>query len=233
MWTTSTVTALAAQDYIPGDKVDILNCMCVLVLTRDNGTPFNATSIQEKDIIEICIQLGQTHPKGVLWYSAVELVILFQSMKEMLVMACGVIKAMVFHEEPIRLRMSPHLPPMCGPSWQQGMENHQAPSLQPLKGGKFYHPLMTPTWEGGPHINYLGDLVNAELWQLMEDLCQEVTLRELNVPPGTHCQSLGEIHWEMGILMWMIGRSPFQEGEGGNPEDNHFDPLLSPNWMKM
>ena len=29
----------------------------------------------------------------------------------------------------------------------------------------------------------------------------------------------------MGILMWMTRRSPFQEGEGGNPQNNHFDPL--------
>ena len=81
--------------------------MCVLVLTRSNVTPFDATSIQEEDIMELCIQLGQTHPKGVLQYLAGESVILFHSMDEMLVTACGVVKAMALHEEPIRLRMSP------------------------------------------------------------------------------------------------------------------------------
>ena len=55
----------------------------------------------------ICIRLGQTHPKGVLGYSAVKLVMLFHSMDEMLATACGVIKAIAFHEEPIRLRRSP------------------------------------------------------------------------------------------------------------------------------
>ena len=32
----------------------------------------------------------------------------------------------------------------------------------------------------------LGDLADNKLWKLMEDLCQEVTLRELNAPSGTH-----------------------------------------------
>ena len=66
----------------------------------------------------------------------------------------------------------------------------------------------------------------------MEDPHWEVTLRELNAPQGTHHQPPGETMWEMGTPMWMTGRSPFQEGEGGNPEDNHFDHLLPPNQMK-
>ena len=81
--------------------------MYVLVLTRGNGTPFNAASIQEEDIIGICIQLGNTNPEGVLQYSAVELVMLFHSTDEMLVAAHGVIKAMTLHEESIKLRMPP------------------------------------------------------------------------------------------------------------------------------
>ena len=63
MSTTSTVTALVVRDQILNDKVDLLNSMCILVLTRGNGTPFNATSIQEEDIIEICVWLGHEPPK--------------------------------------------------------------------------------------------------------------------------------------------------------------------------
>ena len=55
----------------------------------------------------------------------------------------------------------------------------------------------------------LGDLVDDELWQLMEDLHQEVALRELDESPETHHQDLGKIQWEMRILMWMTERSPF------------------------
>ena len=60
MSTTSTATTLMACDCIPGDEVELLNCMCVLVLTRADCTPFDIASIQEKDIVELCIELGQT-----------------------------------------------------------------------------------------------------------------------------------------------------------------------------
>ena len=81
--------------------------MCILVLTRGNGTLFDATSIQEEDIVEICIWLGHTHPKDVLQYSAVKSVMLFHSADEMLVTACGVIKATTLHKEAIKGRTSP------------------------------------------------------------------------------------------------------------------------------
>ena len=81
--------------------------MCILVMNRGNGTPFDATSIQEEDIIEICIWLGHTHPKGVLWYSAVESVALFHSVDEMLVMVHRVVKVMTLCEESIKARTSP------------------------------------------------------------------------------------------------------------------------------
>ena len=49
-------------------------------------------------------------------------------------------------------------------------------------------------------------------------------------PPETHHKHLGEMLWEMGILMKMARRKPFQEGEGGFPQSNHFDllPLHKP-----
>ena len=106
MPTTSTVAASVACNHIPGDEVELLNCMCVLALTRSNGTPFDATCIQEEDIIELCIELGQTHPKGVLQHLAMESVVLFCSANTMLVMAHGIIKATAFCEETIWLCMS-------------------------------------------------------------------------------------------------------------------------------
>ena len=83
-----------------------------LVLTRGNDTPFDVASIQEEDIIELYIELGQTHPKGVLQFSVTELVVLFHSTDEMLVAAHGVTKAMALYKEPITLHTSPPLPPM-------------------------------------------------------------------------------------------------------------------------
>ena len=91
MSTTSTVTTLVAHNHIPDNKVKPLNHMHVLILTRSDGTPFDPASIQEEDIIELCIELGQTHPKGVLWYSVTESVVLFHSVDKMLVMAHGLV----------------------------------------------------------------------------------------------------------------------------------------------
>ena len=107
MSTTSLVTALVACNHIPGDEVELLNHMCVLVMTRGDGTLFDVASIQEEDIVELCIELGQTHPKGVLWYSVTDSVGLFHFIDEMLVTVCGVIKAMALHREPIRFHVSP------------------------------------------------------------------------------------------------------------------------------
>ena len=87
MSTTSTVTASAARNQIPSDNIDLLNHTCILVLTRGDGTPFDEASIQEKDIIEICVHLGHTHPKGVLRYLAMESAMLLHSADNMLVMA--------------------------------------------------------------------------------------------------------------------------------------------------
>ena len=66
----------------------------------------------------------------------------------------------------------------------------------------------------------------------MEDFYWEAALRELNAPLGIHHWSLGEIQWETGIPIWMTRRSPSWEGEGGNPQDNYFNPLLSLNQME-
>ena len=106
MSTTSTMTALVARDHIPSDIVYLSNCMCIFILTRGNGTPFNAFSIQEEDVIEICIQFGCTHPEGMLWYSIIESVMLFHTMDELQVVACGVMKASTLHDEAIRIRTS-------------------------------------------------------------------------------------------------------------------------------
>ena len=103
---------LGSPQCIPGNEVALLNYMGVMVLTRSNSTLFHATSIQEEDIIELCIQLGQTHPKGVLQYLVTESVVLFCCPDEMLVMVHGVIKAIALCEEPIWLHTSPPPPPI-------------------------------------------------------------------------------------------------------------------------
>ena len=56
----------------------------------------------------------------------------------------------------------------------------------------------------------LVDLADDELWQLLE-----VTLRELNAPPGTHCQHLGGIQWEWGSWCGWLGGHLSERGMVG------------------
>ena len=78
MSTTSPATASAVRDQVPSDETNLQTHICVLILTKRDGTLFDVTSVLEEDIIKICIWLGHTHPMGVLCYSAMESIMLFQ-----------------------------------------------------------------------------------------------------------------------------------------------------------
>ena len=51
MSTTSTATASAAHDHTLGEDPNFANCMCILTIVRGDGTPFDADSLLEEDII--------------------------------------------------------------------------------------------------------------------------------------------------------------------------------------
>ena len=105
MSTTSSTTP-SARDQVPFDETNPQNCMCLLILMKRDGTPFDVTSVLEEDITKICIRQGHTHPMGVLCYSAMELVILFRSVDEMQCATHGAIKAMILSKEAIAIRAS-------------------------------------------------------------------------------------------------------------------------------
>ena len=65
MSTTSTVTTLVAHNCTLGDDTKSLTHMCVLVIARVDGTPFDAASVWEEYIIELCVEVGWANPKGV------------------------------------------------------------------------------------------------------------------------------------------------------------------------
>ena len=138
---------------------------------------------------------------------------LFHSADEMLVMVYGVIKEMTLCKESYKVRSSP-------PSATYVMAYMVVTDGEP---SGTQHP--TPDREGDHHLSNsdpdlggrtqcqlqvnLGDLADSELQQLMEDLCWEVALSELNAPPRTHCQSLRKTQWDTGSLMRITKRSPF------------------------
>ena len=82
MSTSSTATA-SGRDQAPSDNPHLKARICMFIIARKDGTPFNVTSVTEEDIVEICITLGHTHPLGVLRYSAMESVALFHMTEEM------------------------------------------------------------------------------------------------------------------------------------------------------
>ena len=130
--------------------------------------------------------MGQTHPKGVLWVLVTESVVSFHSGNEMLVKVHGVTNDTVLHEEPIRIctsssstaHMRAYIPVRDGwPSSAQSLIPDRDDIPQPSPSNP------QPDWRT-PH-QFQIDLGDAQLRQFMEDLCQEVTHRELNVPPRT------------------------------------------------
>ena len=186
MLTTSSTTALMVRDWVTFNETSLQTHTCILILMKRDGTLFDVTSVLEEDIVKICTWLGHTHPMGVLHYSAMESIILFQSADDMQCATCRAIKAMVLCAEAIAMRASPpsaaHVraymsvvgeePSRPQPPPSQGEEEAHWPAGNPQPSGRTLQHLQVD----------LGDLVDNELCQLMKDLCQVVALCELNAP---------------------------------------------------
>ena len=212
MSTTSSLTA-SGRDYdVPSGEDDFKNKICLVSLTRRDGTLMDASSVTEEDIIEICITMGHIHPLGVLCYSTTELVVLFHSTDELQCTTCRIMKAMELRGEAITvMAMAPseahtkvYLVTLClNPSNGEG-EPHAPPEQTPPSRGMLHHLQAE-----------LGDLGDHELPQLMEDLRQEIALCKVNTPPSSPLQIHGYAHWGVETPRKMTRRSPFREGEGG------------------
>ena len=149
---TFAMTALAARDHIQNDVADLSNYMCLFILTNGEGTLFNASSILEKDIIKICIQLGHTHPEGVLWYSTIKSVMLFHTADELQIAVHGVVKTLMLHDEAIRIRTFPPSATHVRAYMVAVDGNYLAPTLYPPVGRRNpIYFLATPTLVGEPH----------------------------------------------------------------------------------
>ena len=104
MSTTSPATASSRDLDVPFTEVIFKTNLCLVSLTRRDGTLMDASSVSEEDIIEICITKGHTHPLGLLHYSTMELVVLFCSTDELQCTTCRIVKAMEFWGEAITVK---------------------------------------------------------------------------------------------------------------------------------
>ena len=232
MSTTSTLTTLVAHDHTLDNDSELLNCMCVLPITRGDGILFDATSIQEEGIVELCVKVGQVHPKGMLQLLVTELIILFCSSEEMLATAHMVTKAMAWCEEPIKLCTS--LPSTAHLRVYIAGRNPPHQALKSLTPEGEEVPWLPPS---NPHPNGrapcqfhmdLRDLGDAQLWQLMEDIWQEVAQSSVH-SQGAFPWANRRLWQEVGTPTWKMRRLPSQEGGDADPADSHCGPLAPSN----
>ena len=107
MSTTSIVTTLVVRDLTLSNQLEIVNCICILVATQGDGTPFSPDSFQEEDMVELCIGLGQAHPEVVLWLLNTKMVLMFQSGSKIMAVMCLFTSTIVWHDEHIKLHIHP------------------------------------------------------------------------------------------------------------------------------
>ena len=65
--------------------------LCLISIIRGDGTPMDASSISEEDIIELYMMKGHTHPLGVLHYWTMESVIVFGTTEDLKQVSCSLV----------------------------------------------------------------------------------------------------------------------------------------------
>ena len=143
MSTTSSATASSSDHDVPSTKVVFKNKLCLVSLTRRDGTPMDASSVTEEDIVEIYVTKGHIHPLGVLHYSATEMVVLFCLTDELQHATCRIVKAMELWGKAIIVKaMGPseahtkvYLVTLClNPSNGEGEPHTPPPTNSPKQG---------------------------------------------------------------------------------------------------
>ena len=175
----SSATALRDREVPSPDS--FRNRLLLITITSRDGTPMDASSISEEDIVEICIQRAHTCPLGVLRYSVAESVILFRSLEDVNCVHHTLLDVMELHDEAVMVwTMAPteaHVATFTA-MWHSN----------PIVGDGEPHtpPYQTPPSEETLHHLHaqLGDLNDSELRQLIKDLSQEIAQCELTEPPS-------------------------------------------------
>ena len=78
--------------------------LLVISISKRDGTPLDASSILEEDIVELCIGRAHTHPLGVLRYSAADSVVFLGSATDVSRTQRALLEVTEFGDESIAIR---------------------------------------------------------------------------------------------------------------------------------
>ena len=134
--------------------------LCLILITRRDGTPMDASSISEEDIVEICVKKGHTHPLGVLHYLAMESITLFSTMEDLKRSSYGLVDVVELQNDAIKVVT---LAPTEAHIASFTMVWHSKPTIG--DGEPNTPPQQTPPSGGTPHHLQveLGDFDDHEL----------------------------------------------------------------------
>ena len=99
-----TSSATASRDREVPSPESFCDRLCLLSITRGDGTPMDASSILEEDIVGICVQKSHTHPLGVLQYLVAKSVILFSTTEDLHQASHDLMNMTVLCDEAIRVQ---------------------------------------------------------------------------------------------------------------------------------
>ena len=209
MSTASSTTASGRDHDVPSAEVVFKTKLCLVSLTRRDGTLMDASSVSEEDIIEICITKGHTHPLGVLCYSAMEWVVLFCSTDKLQQVTCGIVKQWNCRVKPSLLRLWLLQRPILKHTlWhfiqipQMGRESYiHLPNKLPQAGGCCIISKQ--------NLETLPTMSCVSSWRTLHKKLHNT--KEM-CPPAVPLQIHGYAYQGVGIPRRMTGRWPFQEG---------------------
>ena len=142
-------------------------------------------------------------------------------MDKLQIVACGVVKALMLHDEAMKVRTSP--PSSAHVRAYMAVVNGEPSSTQPLPSDREEEPHLSPInpHPGGRTLQHLeaslGDLMDNQFWQLMEELCMEIALQELNAPPETTTNTLRKSYGKWSSWSRWPGGHLSDRGRVGSP----------------
>ena len=96
-----TSSATASRDWEVPSPDSLQDKLLAVLITKGDGTPLDASSITEEDMVEICVRRAHTCPLGVLQYSTAELVVLFGNVADVNCAHHVLLDMMEFQDEAI------------------------------------------------------------------------------------------------------------------------------------